>query len=272
MARMLEHQPHPPAVLRGARRRPGALRVELPEAAPAHQARGERPPTRSREKEATIFSEPFLIRRPLLQAITPGRQAAGAADRRDRPGGRGVRGLPARGALRLPGDDPRDRHDQGDPSAPRHPHLEPRRASCRTRSAGAASTCGSTSRASTRKCASSRARCPGSTSALAREIARFMETLRTHAAGQGAGRGRDARLGAGAGLAARRPPRRGPGRRDARLRPQGRRRHQALQARAGARAGSSASWPPRASMAGPATSPTAVAPLRPACCARRGCR
>ena len=25
------------------------------------------------EKEATIFSEPFLIRRPLLQAITPGR-------------------------------------------------------------------------------------------------------------------------------------------------------------------------------------------------------
>ena len=42
----------------------------------------------------------------------PGRRA-GAADRRTRPHRRGVRGVPARSAGRLPGDDPRTRHGQG---------------------------------------------------------------------------------------------------------------------------------------------------------------
>ena len=39
------------------------------------------------------------------------RRAGRAPDRRDRPRRRGVRGVPARGALRLPDHDPRDRHD-----------------------------------------------------------------------------------------------------------------------------------------------------------------
>src|SRR3972149_5328859 len=51
---------------------------------------------------------------------------SGSADRRDRPGRRGVRGLPAGGALRLSGDDPGNRHHQGDPAALCHPHVEPR--------------------------------------------------------------------------------------------------------------------------------------------------
>ena len=44
----------------------------------------------------------------------PARQAAGAADRRDRPRRRRVRGVPARTAVGLPGLDPRTRHHQGD--------------------------------------------------------------------------------------------------------------------------------------------------------------
>src|SRR5690606_32991623 len=43
----------------------------------------------------------------------PRGQAGGAADRRDRPRGRGVRGLPARGAVRLPDFDPRAGHRDG---------------------------------------------------------------------------------------------------------------------------------------------------------------
>ena len=64
-----------------------------------------------------LLASPSCIRRPLLQAISAGRRAAGAADRRGRPGRRGVRGVPARGPLGLPGDHPRDRHHQGDAPA-----------------------------------------------------------------------------------------------------------------------------------------------------------
>ena len=60
----------------------------------------------------TSSGREFLLRRPLLDAIEQRRPgAAGAADRRDRPRRRRVRGVPARAALRLPGHDPRDRHD-----------------------------------------------------------------------------------------------------------------------------------------------------------------
>ena len=57
-------------------------------------------PTRSRP---SCTSERFLVKRALLRAIEHGDgPAAGAADRRDRPRRRRVRGLPARGAVRLP--------------------------------------------------------------------------------------------------------------------------------------------------------------------------
>ena len=60
--------------------------------------------------EAELFGREFLIRRPVLEALESEERVA-AADRRDRPRRRGVRGVPARGALGLPGDDPRARHD-----------------------------------------------------------------------------------------------------------------------------------------------------------------
>ena len=77
-------------------------------------------------------------------------------------------------------------------------------------------------------------------------------------------------------VAARRPPRRGAGGRDARLRAQGRRRRASGSSASWPRAGSSASCRPRAhdGMAWPlpATSLTAVAPASARRCARPGCR
>ena len=49
----------------------------------------------------------------------------GAAGRRGRPGRRRVRGVPARGALDLPGQHPRARHRQGRDPAGRGAHLQP---------------------------------------------------------------------------------------------------------------------------------------------------
>ena len=50
-----------------------------------------------------IFGPEFLIKRPLLQALeSPDGEAAGPAHRRDRPGRRGVRGVPPRDPVRLP--------------------------------------------------------------------------------------------------------------------------------------------------------------------------
>src|SRR5881398_3018231 len=51
--------------------------------------------------------------------------AARPVDRRDRQGGRGVRGLPARGARRLRHHDSGDRNDQGGAPAARHHHEQP---------------------------------------------------------------------------------------------------------------------------------------------------
>ena len=56
-----------------------------------------------------FFSEQFLEPRPLLRALQQPRRR-GAADRRDRQVGPGVRGVPAGDPVGLPGDDPGDRH------------------------------------------------------------------------------------------------------------------------------------------------------------------
>ena len=61
--------PHPAPVLRGARRGQGALRVELQEAAPAHPGRPGARDSDWEDVESDIFSEPFLLTRPLLEAI-----------------------------------------------------------------------------------------------------------------------------------------------------------------------------------------------------------
>ena len=70
-----------------------------------------------------IFSEEFLLTRPLLEAIRaeePGR----AADRRGRPRRGRDRGAAARDPLRLPGVDPRAGHGRGHADPARVPHVE----------------------------------------------------------------------------------------------------------------------------------------------------
>ena len=94
--------------------------------------------------EHDVFSEKFLIKRPLLQALEP--DPAGAPVLlidETRPRRRGLRGLPARGAGGLPGDDPGARHRQGARSrrSSSSPPTAPAR--CTTRSSAAASTTGS---------------------------------------------------------------------------------------------------------------------------------
>ena len=74
------------------------------------EAAEERP---RRDREHDIFSDRFLIKRPLLQALEP--EIAGAPvllidelDRTDEP----FEAYPAGNSVRFPGHDPRDRHDQ----------------------------------------------------------------------------------------------------------------------------------------------------------------
>ena len=112
----------PAAVLRGPRRGARALRVELQEAAAAHP--GRRATAQSwDETHDDIFTEEFLLARPLLTAIRRDR-ADGAARRRDRQGRRRGRGPAAGGALRLPGHDPRARHGRGGAPAVRRADLQ----------------------------------------------------------------------------------------------------------------------------------------------------
>ncbi len=84
------------------------------------------------KQDDVFFSERFIVPRPLLRAITSAR-AGRAADRRDRQGRHRVRGVPARGALRLPGERPRARHVEGaaHPAASSSPATTPAR--CPTR-------------------------------------------------------------------------------------------------------------------------------------------
>ena len=103
------------------------------------------------------------MRRPLLEAIETPTERRRAADRRDRPRRRGVRGVPARAALGLPGHDPRDRDDQGASTSRRSCSRRTARASCTTRSSAAACTTGSATRRSSarsRSCGSASPACP----------------------------------------------------------------------------------------------------------------
>ena len=61
------HAADPPAVLRGDRRRRGAVRVELPAPAARASAWRRRAATSSREED--LFGPDYLIRRPLLRAL-----------------------------------------------------------------------------------------------------------------------------------------------------------------------------------------------------------
>ncbi len=76
--------------------------------------------------EGELFSRRFLLRRPLLDALEAGADdAGGAADRRDRPGRRRVRGVPARVPGGFRRDDPGARDDRRGAAADGVPDLEP---------------------------------------------------------------------------------------------------------------------------------------------------
>ena len=78
------------------------------------------------ELEKEVFSERFLLRRPLLRALDGDADHRPVLiDRRSRPCGRGVRGAPAGGPLGLPGDDPGVGHGPGEADPPRDHHLQP---------------------------------------------------------------------------------------------------------------------------------------------------
>ena len=109
LAAMLRDRSRPPAVLRGARRGARALRVELPEAAPAHPGRSRRGPAVGGRRARHLLAR--VPARAAAAARHHGAAPRRAADRRDRQGRPGVRGVPARGAERLPGERARARHD-----------------------------------------------------------------------------------------------------------------------------------------------------------------
>ena len=127
--------------------------------------------------EDELFGREFLIRRPLLEAIES-EEPVVLADRRDRPRRRRVRGLPARGALRLPDHHPRGRarstRSDGRPSCSRRTA----RASCTTRSSAAASSTGSGIPSLEREIEIVRLRVPGIPEQLALQTAAFVHGLR----------------------------------------------------------------------------------------------
>ena len=104
LAAALDTRPDPAAVLRRPRRQPGGLRMELRAPAARDPADGSRAaPSIARRRRGELFDARFLIKRPLLQALSERTaRAAGAADRRARSRRRRVRGVPARAAGRLP--------------------------------------------------------------------------------------------------------------------------------------------------------------------------
>ncbi len=75
-------------------------------------------------REAQIFSEEFMLRRPLLEAISA-RSGAGSSDRRDRSCGRSLRSIFARGAGRVSSYDSGARHGSRERAPGRHHHVEP---------------------------------------------------------------------------------------------------------------------------------------------------
>ena len=115
----------PAAVLRGHRHQPGAVRVGLraPDAADPGAVRARDLGERRGGRQAV---RPEVPAGAAAAGGGPGRRPGRPADRRDRPGRRRVRGVPARDAVRLPDHHPGDRHDRGaEHAAAGRAHLQP---------------------------------------------------------------------------------------------------------------------------------------------------
>ena len=126
VAAALDDRSHPTPVLRRSRRHARGVRVGLrAPAAGASHPRGDRDARSRRDARRELYSDAFLIKRPLLQAIDPARsRPAVLLDRRDRSRRRGVRRISARAARGVPDHDTRARHRAREPAAARHPHVE----------------------------------------------------------------------------------------------------------------------------------------------------
>ena len=129
------------------------------------------------------------------------RRGPGPAHRRDRPRRRGVRGVPARDPVRLPGDRARDRHDPGRAAAAGDPHLEPDARGPRRAQAPLPLPLDRLPDAPRRSSRSSRPACPDAPERLAREVVAFVHRLREADLTKVPGHRRDARLGGGAAVA-----------------------------------------------------------------------
>ena len=106
------------------------------------------------------------------------RGGRGPADRRDRPLGLRVRGVPARVPLRLPDHDPGGRHAARRRGRRSSCSRRTARASCTTRSSAAASTTGSRSPTPTRERAILRAQAPGLDDAAADALVEAIKRVR----------------------------------------------------------------------------------------------
>ena len=129
--------------------------------------------------EREVYQERYLIRRPLLQALQAPAPGRGAADRRDRPCRRTVRGLPARVPGRIPGQHSRDGHGarrrrRRSPCSPATAH-----ANSTTRSSGAACTTGWTTPIASANWPSCAPRCRRPRAQLSQQVADFVERLRS---------------------------------------------------------------------------------------------
>ena len=155
------HRPDPAAVLRGAGRGPALYEWNYPKQMLHIRLEEGAPSARSRREGGDDLHRAVPAQAAAAAGDHARRRAAGAADRRGRSRRRGVRGVPARGALRLPGDDPRARHHQGDASAVRGPDLEPHARAVRRAPAPLPVPLDRLSRASTRKSRSCTRKVPG---------------------------------------------------------------------------------------------------------------
>ena len=148
-----------------------------------------------------LYSERFLVRRPLLAAVAPtARAAPGAAHRRDRPGRRRVRGVPARDPGRLLGHRARAGHVPGRDAAGGGDHVEPHPRRARRPQAPLPLPLGRAPRLRARGAHRDGAR-PGGGRAAGPPGGGGHRGVPGHRAVQAAGGGRDDRLGPGPGPA-----------------------------------------------------------------------
>ena len=174
----------PPAVLRGHRRRSGLCMTGTTPASSSTCA-PPRPPARPRAQQADaleteLYQERFLLKRAVLRAIDHGDGPPPVLPhRRGRSCRRRVRGVPPRGAERLPGDRPRARDVHRRDASPGDPHLEPHPRRARRPQATLPLPLGGASRRSTGRSPSSGSAFPRQAStALARQVAAAAEALR----------------------------------------------------------------------------------------------